>query len=85
VDPIFSERCSPVQWAGPKRLRPSPVQAIDIPTVDVCMISHNHYDHLDVNTVKDLNRSHPNLIWMVPLGMKKWMAGQEVHNVVELD
>jgi L-ascorbate metabolism protein UlaG (beta-lactamase superfamily) len=49
------------------------------------MISHNHYDHLDVNTVKDLNRSHPNLVWMVPLGMKEWMADQGVHNVVELD
>jgi hypothetical protein len=85
ADPIFSERCSPVQWAGPKRLRPSPVQAIDLPPVDVCVISHNHYDHLDVNTVKEMNISHPNLIWMVPLGMKEWMADEGVHNVVELD
>jgi N-acyl-phosphatidylethanolamine-hydrolysing phospholipase D len=85
ADPIFSERCSPFQWAGPKRLRPSPVHAADLPPVDVCVISHNHYDHLDLETVKEMNSHHQSLIWMVPLGMKEWMTDQGVHNVVELD
>lgn len=85
TDPIFSERCSPVQWAGPKRLRPSPVQAEDLPPVDVCVISHNHYDHLDAQTVVSLNKIHQKMIWMVPLGMRDWMTDIGVHNVVELD
>ena len=51
----------------------------------MCVISHNHYDHLDVDSVKDLNKHHQHLIWMVPLGMKEWMINLGVQNVVELD
>jgi N-acyl-phosphatidylethanolamine-hydrolysing phospholipase D len=46
TDPIFSERASPVQWAGPQRAQPPGVAAADLPRIDVVMISHNHYDHL---------------------------------------
>ncbi|KAL0958929.1 hypothetical protein HGRIS_014245 [Hohenbuehelia grisea] len=50
-DPIFSERCSPVQWIGPKRFTPAPCQVNDLPEVDAV---HDHYDHLDANTIKAL-------------------------------
>ena len=46
-DPIFSERASPVGFAGPKRIVPLPIDIADLPRIDVVMISHNHYDHLD--------------------------------------
>ena len=56
TDPIFSERCSMVQFMGPKRYRPPPCTVEDLPKVDCVVISHNHYDHLDYNTVKALNK-----------------------------
>jgi len=85
ADPIFSERCSPVQFVGPKRLRSSPCQAADLPDVDAVVISHSHYDHLDVGSVDALVEAFPAIIWFVPLGMKAWMAGCGVRNVVEMD
>jgi len=85
ADPLFSHRCSPVQFAGPARLRPSPCQAADLPDVDVVVISHNHYDHLDVDSVQALVKVFPGCLWFVPLGMKVWMAECGVHNVVEMD
>jgi len=72
ADPIFSERCSPLQCAGPRRVRPSPVQTDDLPRVDAIIISHSHYDHLDTNTVRALAKSQPTALFFVPLGMKKW-------------
>ncbi|KAJ3105068.1 hypothetical protein HDU96_008693 [Phlyctochytrium bullatum] len=53
-DPCWSDRCSPTQLLGPKRLRPPPCALEELPEVDVVVISHNHYDHLDVDTVKRL-------------------------------
>jgi N-acyl-phosphatidylethanolamine-hydrolysing phospholipase D len=86
ADPIFSERCSPVQFAGPARVRPSPVQAEDLCCpIDAVVISHNHYDHLDKDSVIGLAKRHPPPMWFVPLGMKKWMADCGVRNVVEMD
>jgi len=85
ADPIFSERCSPVQFVGPARLRPSPCQAADLPDLDVVVISHSHYDHLDVNSVRALVKTFPAVMWFVPLGMKAWMADCGVYNVVEMD
>ena len=63
ADPIFSERCSMSQRVGPKRVRPSPVQAEDLPPVDVVVISHNHYDHLDYNSVMGLAQKDPPPLW----------------------
>lgn len=53
LDPVFSERTSPVQWFGPKRYSPTPCQLSDLPDIDVIAISHNHYDHLDTWTIKE--------------------------------
>jgi L-ascorbate metabolism protein UlaG (beta-lactamase superfamily) len=54
TDPIFSERCSPVSWAGPKRARPPGIALADLPRPDVVLLSHNHYDHMDFPTLRAL-------------------------------
>ena len=54
TDPIFSERASPFQWAGPKRARRPGVSLEDLPPIDVILISHNHYDHLDEYSIKEI-------------------------------
>jgi N-acyl-phosphatidylethanolamine-hydrolysing phospholipase D len=54
TDPVFSLRASPVQFAGPKRAQPPGLAIADLPKIDVVLISHNHYDHLDVDSIKAL-------------------------------
>jgi hypothetical protein len=54
TDPIWSERCSPVSWAGPKRYRKPGIRFEELPPIDAVLISHNHYDHLDLPTLKRL-------------------------------
>jgi L-ascorbate metabolism protein UlaG (beta-lactamase superfamily) len=54
TDPIFSERCSPVSWAGPKRVRAPGLALADLPRPDVVLLSHNHYDHMDFPTLRVL-------------------------------
>jgi L-ascorbate metabolism protein UlaG (beta-lactamase superfamily) len=58
TDPIFSERCSPVSWAGPRRARPPGVAFDDLPRPDVVLLSHNHYDHMDFPTLRALQGRH---------------------------
>lgn len=73
TDPIFSERASPVSFAGPKRKVPPGVALRDLPRIDVVLISHNHFDHLDLASVRALYRQKggpPR--FFVPLGLKKW-------------
>jgi L-ascorbate metabolism protein UlaG (beta-lactamase superfamily) len=52
TDPVFSERCSPVSWAGPKRVRPPGIALADLPRPDVVLLSHNHYDHMDFPSLR---------------------------------
>lgn len=86
TDPIFSERASPVQLFGPQRLQAPGVALADLPPIDVVVISHNHYDHLDRNSVVALNaRAEGRTLFLVPLGVKPWMARLGIDNVVELD
>ena len=87
-DPILSQRCSPVQFTGgPKRFTPPPFATTDeIPEVDVVCISHNHYDHLDYNTVIALERKKPH--WVCSLGNKAWFLKHITNDsdrITELD
>jgi len=54
TDPIWSDRCSPVSWAGPKRHQSPGIRFEDLPLIDAVLVSHNHYDHLDLPTLKSL-------------------------------
>lgn len=83
TDPIWSERCSPVSFFGPKRDHAPPIALEDLPRIDLVLISHNHYDHLDKKTVKALNRKYPEIIWMVPSGNAPWFKRQKITNVFE--
>ena len=58
TDPIFSERCSPVQWAGPKRVRAPGIALSDLPRPDVVLLSHNHYDHMDLPSLREIARRY---------------------------
>ena len=89
VDPIFSERASPVQLFGPKRAQPPGIALADLPAIDVVLISHNHYDHLDRASVAQLDEiakaaGKPTL-FIVPLGLKAWFNDIGISTVVELD
>ena len=84
-DPIFSEYASPVSFAGPKRIVPLPIDVPDLPKIDVVMISHNHYDHLDLESVKRLAAmpgGGPR--FLVPLGLKAWFDDIGITKVDEL-
>lgn len=86
TDPVFSERASPVQFAGPKRYQAPGIALKDLPRIDVVLLSHNHYDHLDRPSVQALNQQPggpPQFI--VPLGVKKWMAAEGITRVQQLD
>ena len=87
MDPVFELRCSPVSFAGPKRVVPAPCTVASLPPIDIVCISHNHYDHLSSSTVGQLlQRFGPKLQWIVPLGLKTWLCSCGVKdNVVELD
>ncbi|KAA8499910.1 N-acyl-phosphatidylethanolamine-hydrolyzing phospholipase D [Porphyridium purpureum] len=80
TDPVFSERCSPVQWFGVKRYRPAPCTAAQLPHIDAVLISHNHYDHLDLLSVRAIETKFSPAFY-VPQGLKSWL----VKNVPGLD
>lgn len=86
TDPVFSERASPVQFAGPKRVQLPGLALAQLPPIDVVLISHNHYDHLDKNTVIALaNKAPTATLFIVPLGLKSWFEDLGIGNVKELD
>lgn len=58
TDPIFSDRCSPVAWAGPRRHRAPGIALDDLPRPDIVLLSHNHYDHMDFPTLRALQTRH---------------------------
>ncbi|RFU35354.1 hypothetical protein B7463_g987, partial [Scytalidium lignicola] len=84
-DPVFEDRCSPISFMGPKRFTESPCHIEDIPIIDVVVISHSHYDHLSHPTVKTIHKKHPNVQFMVGLGLKSWFKDSGITNVVEMD
>ena len=68
IDPVWSERASPVQFAGPRRENAPGVALADLPPLDYVLVSHNHYDHLDLVTLGVLANAHPKAQFLSPLG-----------------
>jgi N-acyl-phosphatidylethanolamine-hydrolysing phospholipase D len=84
TDPHWGGRTSPVSFAGPRRLVPPGIRFEDLPPVHAVVISHDHYDHLDLETVTRLARAHAPT-FVVPLGLKAWFGDAGIDKVVELD
>lgn len=88
TDPIFSNRASPLSFAGPARYIPHAIDYSELPQIDYVVISHNHYDHLDELAVSQLaKRSSSATVFLVPLGLGSWMtdAGVDPDKVREMD
>ncbi|WP_224372703.1 MBL fold metallo-hydrolase [Hyalangium versicolor] len=85
TDPIWSDRCSPVSFAGPKRVRPPGIRFEDLPPIDAVILSHNHYDHMDVPTLKRLQDAFPNVRVFAGLGNKAFLESKGLSRVTELD
>jgi CPA2 family monovalent cation:H+ antiporter-2 len=84
TDPIFSDRSSPVSFAGPKRVRPPGLTYDQLPKIHAVVISHNHYDHMDLPSLRELEQRHAPL-FIVPLGNGKLLLSEGLKNVKELD
>ena len=86
IDPIWNDRCSPSRFVGPKRLHPMPFPLAALPEVDAIVISHDHYDHLDMDTIRALARDQ-SAPFLLPLGvgahLQRWGVPDE--RIIELD
>ena len=83
TDPVFSKRASPVRFAGPKRLIPPAIPIEKLPKIDVITVSHNHYDHLDLRSLKQIYKANPNATFLVPKGDKRRLERRGIENVKE--
>ena len=84
TDPVWSDRLSPVPLTGPKRFRAAGIDFEDLPPIDVVLITHNHYDHMDMPTIRALAEEHDPL-FAVPLGNTPYFARRGIERVTELD
>ncbi|MDC3375621.1 MBL fold metallo-hydrolase [Gammaproteobacteria bacterium] len=85
TDPIFSKRASPFKNIGPKRLIPPAIPLDAIPHIDIVTVSHNHYDHLDIHSLKKISKKHPEAIFLVPAGDEKLLKRKKIKNVYNFD
>jgi N-acyl-phosphatidylethanolamine-hydrolysing phospholipase D len=86
TDPVFADRASPFQWFGPKRVQPPGLILAQLPKIDVVLISHNHFDHLDPQSLLLLSQQAGGPpLFIVPLGLKGWLEARGVGPVQELD
>ncbi|WP_086644095.1 MBL fold metallo-hydrolase [Acetobacter sp. DsW_063] len=84
TDPIFSERCSPFSFIGPRRLRAPGRTLAELPKIDVLLISHCHYDHLDLPSLRAIARRDDPIV-ITPLGNSDLLAKAGLRRVSELD
>ncbi|WP_419804360.1 MBL fold metallo-hydrolase [Terriglobus sp.] len=77
IDPVFGERASMVQWAGPKRFYPAPLSIDELPPIDAVLLTHDHYDHLDSAALQQLDKRKP--LYVCSMGvethLKRWGEG----------
>ncbi|WPB83504.1 MBL fold metallo-hydrolase [Sediminicoccus rosea] len=84
TDPIFSERCSPFTWLGPKRVRPPALALEDLPRIDAVLVSHGHYDHMDLPSLRAIHaRWRPRLL--TGLGHAEFLAKNGIPGAIELN
>ena len=84
TDPFLSEFASPISWAGPRRFVDSGISSENLPPIDIVIVSHNHYDHLDNETISNLNNKE-RIHVLVPLGLKSFFIERGYKKVTELD
>ncbi len=85
TDPVWSERASPVQFAGPRRWVPPAVEFDALPPIDAVILSHDHYDHLDSSTVSRLAERYPATRWYAPLGVGAFLRRHGARDVIQSD
>ncbi len=90
IDPVWDERASPVEWAGPKRFFAPTLALEELPRIDAVLLSHDHFDHMGKATVRRLAQLRPELRWVTSLGVGAILRGFGVgaergSRIVELD
>lgn len=84
TDPVWSTRVSPFYFAGPERVQPPGILFKDLPKIDMVILSHNHYDHLDIKTLKKLwSRDQP--LFIVPLGVDLYLKKKGIKNIKTME
>lgn len=84
TDPVFATHAGPFGLLGPRRARPAALRLGELPRIDVVLLSHNHYDHLDLAALQWLARQHRPAI-VTTLGNRAWLEARGVGRVTELD
>lgn len=84
TDPVWSERASPFSWAGPKRKRIPGIKMKDLPKINFILLSHNHYDHLDISALQKLYEKHKAKIFC-PLGVDLYLIQKGINNTQSMD
>lgn len=84
TDPVWSDKIGPVSWAGEPRASDPGIDMDKLPPIDIVLISHNHYDHLDEQTIVKLAKN-PNTRFFVPLRIRDWFEDRGISNVEEMD
>ncbi len=85
IDPVFGPRASPVSWAGPKRFHEPPVALADVPPIEGLILSHDHYDHLDVPTIEALKDRVKRYFVPLGVGARLKQFGVAADRIEELD
>jgi L-ascorbate metabolism protein UlaG (beta-lactamase superfamily) len=83
-DPVWSRRVSPFRWVGPKRMQLPGIKFEDLPRIHHVVLTHNHYDHLDIQTMRMVfGAHHPRIT--VPLGVKAFLDAEYISGATEMD
>ena len=84
TDPVWDSHCFPIPIHALRRHSEPALALADLPPVDIVLLSHNHYDHLDAITVEALHRFHPQIEWIVPEKLSPWFHRRRIKNVTEI-
>ena len=85
TDPVWSRYCSPIPLRALERKSMPPLALEGLPLLDAVLISHNHYDHLDIPTIEKLSRLQPHITWFIPKHLSRWFQQRGILSTIELD